>query len=481
MINKYVIGSGVVCGLQIIAVDDKTIYIQPGIAIDNLGREIVVASPITQKLSLIDGFSTASHNKDIYLCMAYDEKGKEPVYSLSNENDNESNVGGEYNRVVENYRIYIKEEEHNTYKNNLDELMEQLTVMYDDSKIRVYQVMPKYVVKGSSFDIKVVIEKLVQLPNVSVNYELVMENLEVEDGEIAEDNRLVINFEEGQQPMSPTYELKYTVRASDESDTVANISVNNKNILLKIGDKKSSSNSEVMSKIKIINSSIKKEIEKTYFADSLEERTRSNSESCIHLAKISILQAGPAFMIEKIVENPLHEYVYSNFLLKKLATTVENLKQKKLKANVLSEMATYGENPSLDVDYNEEENELKFSFKYPERSSLTDNYSTGVMEILLENKLLQNKCFYSDDIEHGLGKGVVSIVLGIEQDEDSPYAHIDAYSEGVFYGDYKVFEDSPYEGFKPNVSLGAVVYPKKGVFRIGVKCLSSIIKQTKLG
>src|ERR1051326_8233281 len=43
LLNRLTLGSGVVCGLSVaITNDGKSVLVQPGVAIDQLGREIVV-------------------------------------------------------------------------------------------------------------------------------------------------------------------------------------------------------------------------------------------------------------------------------------------------------------------------------------------------------------------------------------------------------------------------------------------------------
>src|SRR5687767_12237196 len=45
LMNRLGLGDGVLCGLAVTAVDD-TICVSPGVAVDALGREIVVAAPV---------------------------------------------------------------------------------------------------------------------------------------------------------------------------------------------------------------------------------------------------------------------------------------------------------------------------------------------------------------------------------------------------------------------------------------------------
>ena len=53
-INQMLGGSGIVCGLNVISLDDLSIMVESGVAIDDAGREIVVDSSVVKKLSTID-------------------------------------------------------------------------------------------------------------------------------------------------------------------------------------------------------------------------------------------------------------------------------------------------------------------------------------------------------------------------------------------------------------------------------------------
>ena len=59
LINRLVHGSGVVSGLNVVAIDEQTISLESGLAFDSTGREIVVANPVTKKLSMINGYDSA--------------------------------------------------------------------------------------------------------------------------------------------------------------------------------------------------------------------------------------------------------------------------------------------------------------------------------------------------------------------------------------------------------------------------------------
>ena len=69
-VNQMLGGSGIVCGLSVISLDDLSIMIESGVAIDDAGREIVVENSIVKKLSAIDGFENLRTNQ-ASLCLRY--------------------------------------------------------------------------------------------------------------------------------------------------------------------------------------------------------------------------------------------------------------------------------------------------------------------------------------------------------------------------------------------------------------------------
>lgn len=45
-LNRVLFGSGIVCGLNVVNLDDLSILVESGVAIDGAGREIVVESTV---------------------------------------------------------------------------------------------------------------------------------------------------------------------------------------------------------------------------------------------------------------------------------------------------------------------------------------------------------------------------------------------------------------------------------------------------
>lgn len=113
MVNRWVIGTGIVAGLEIIQVDDYSISVEMGMALDYTGREIVVDSPVIRKLSLIDGYeeATAAEGKEsMYLCIEYEAVPIEAVHNINNRavHTEEEET---FNKYREGYHLYVTDEE----------------------------------------------------------------------------------------------------------------------------------------------------------------------------------------------------------------------------------------------------------------------------------------------------------------------------------------------------------------------------------
>lgn len=113
-LNRVLFGSGIVCGLNVVNLDDLSILVESGVAIDGAGREIVVESTVIKKLSGMEGFDTLS--SDVAgLYIRYREEHVHDVYCGDIGTD-----GREYesNRIDEGYELYLKDAEKHIAENN---------------------------------------------------------------------------------------------------------------------------------------------------------------------------------------------------------------------------------------------------------------------------------------------------------------------------------------------------------------------------
>lgn len=464
LINRLLFGSGVVCGLQVVAVDDKTISVEAGVALDTLGREIVVASPVTQKLSMIDGFSNNEYAKNVYVCIAYDEKGKEPVHSVATSSARSEEVS-EYNRIQESYKLFVREEAPDPSVFGLMNLMEETSLVYSDSQIRIWQKTPRYVSSEETLEVTLTVEKALQTARIELEYEIVSEHFYPVDGS----KTLKISFSEPDNGHGTEYEARFLLKAVRASDVTGKISVKDGIVRLKVGDKQLDLNTDCINTVQIIDGSIKEKILGSYFNLSLDQCTESDSEQCIYLAKISLLHVGSTFMIEKVEKVPFGEYAYNASVLYRLGLLEKEGAETSFSARASATVLSPDEKPQLFVNFNKDDSEFQFQLGIPQAKMVVADMTTGTAEIEIDINQRFGKGYYTEEIDHGLGLGPVYIDVGLEEKSDNALKDVEPYSEQIFFGAHEVFQKSQFEAQLPPVTMGTVVYPKNGTFRIGVK------------
>ena len=486
LINRLMHGSGVVSGLQVVSVDDKSVSVEMGVALDALGREIVVASPVTLKLSAMDGFSNNEYAKNVYLCIAYDEKGKEPVHSVGNSTGGSEEIN-EYNRVSEGYKLFVREEAPDTSSFYINHLVETTSLLYDDGKVKIWQVAPRFINPGEIFEVTIKIDKTLQTPPIFLEFDIESDYF----SKVYHEDGSKITFSEQNESQHTEYEFVYSLEAKKNYDVKkADISIIKDSLQLKIGDKQVDVSTNCVNTVEVIEGPIKDKFLETYFEQTLEQSVASMPDQAIYLAKISLLQMGPTYMIEKIEQVPFEEYVYNPSILYKIEKATQKSLAKTFLAKSTTKRLGQNEEPYMWVDYNQDKNLFDFTLGIPEQNSFSDEVNMGSVAIELKETGKSGKGlfsrnenqYYSDEIEHGLGKSPVFIHVGLEENHVGDiFSDLLKNDEKIYSGDLAVFQNSEYETEIENISIGTIVYPKKGTFRIGIKTKGVIdVSQVKI-
>jgi hypothetical protein len=105
-LNSLMFGSGVVCGLSVYNLDDVSVIIESGMAIDGSGREIVLENAVIRKLSAIEGFETITGDRAM-LMLRYREEAVHPAYSIVKNESSDAEY--EMNRVREGWELFLTE------------------------------------------------------------------------------------------------------------------------------------------------------------------------------------------------------------------------------------------------------------------------------------------------------------------------------------------------------------------------------------
>ncbi|KRE72994.1 hypothetical protein [Paenibacillus sp. Soil750] len=476
MMNRLLHGSGVLTGLQVVAVDEKSVSVEMGAAIDALGREIVVPSPMTMKLSMMDGFSNNQYAKNVYLCIAYDEKEKEPVHAVANSSVRSDEIN-DYNRVLESYRLFIREDAPDPASLPLATLSDQTIVLYQDKQVRVLQTTPRYVNPGQLFEMTLRFEKTLKAGRLSFQYELDAHRVEAING-------TTIVFQEPQDAQESEYEMKVLLRADSTAAVKATVGVKAGTGALKLDDRQLELQAQSIGEISIVTEAVKERLMSDFVKQSLEASLEAPSEPCIYLAKICLIQVGPTYVIESVEQVPFGEYVYNTSVMYRLGQASQYREETSGQFVTKSKVKTLapGQMPELNVKYNPLISELSFDLGIPAGGgSGIAGIVSGYVDIPIEpfTKIAVSpfgramKSFYSGEIVHGLGEGNVLIITSLEERSGDAFSDILSSGDRVYGGASEVFKGSEFEPDAPEVKIGTIAYPQKGTFRIGVKVQQS--------
>ena len=113
--NRYLHGNGVVCGLRVVPVEPPQpdrVVVEPGLALDPWGREIVVAEPAVFDLGergCLDATVLPGRSRSVYLVVEYHEVGVDWVPGLGM---GETGQGSDAvpSGIAETYRLSLRPE-----------------------------------------------------------------------------------------------------------------------------------------------------------------------------------------------------------------------------------------------------------------------------------------------------------------------------------------------------------------------------------
>lgn len=439
-------GCGVINGLNVVIIDDKTISVEAGIAIDYFGREIIVEEGVSKKLNIIDGFYELENLDNVYLGIDYDEKKEELVHSIAMSSGDDNSA--QYNRIKEGYRLFLTDKVEDDVTSNIQEIMKRKVVIYNADGLKITQYFPKYVKKGECFETEIEIEKI-NLPRaINIDYSIETDVFKNENG----DSKLRIFYSDDDITAYKKVKTSYILKADEAfiGDAILQLIKNESNVI--IGNQTYPVTCDDVFPINVTDKNINEKIVHNYIQKNFNDVVEKNSDKSIYLAKFRIIRRNEEYLIDYCENLPFNQYIVSNEMLYELINrgNFNNTRQPEIIQK------------SVDAT-------PKVTLRKDE-----DFFASGTETIEIEPRC-KNKSYFSDEISHGLGNGDVFIECGVEEDsEDDSFYNI----KKTFMGNTDVFLGSIYESELPPLDTGIISYTEKGTFKIGVKFYDDFGKTT---
>lgn len=447
-LNGLMYGSGIVCGLGVFSLDDLSLLVESGVAIDGMGREIVVETSDVKKLSALEGFEDLKSN-EASLCLRYKEEPVHKVYAID-QSDPENEF--QYNRVREGYEIFLMDTADIPAAFDLDtEFLAQGQLLSSDHYRITYQ-MPNTVSRGRLVRAKVIVSKISDA-DVKLSYRGVLQIpvFVTEEGT----SELLIDITDINLSMGESVSFDYWIRVLD---TPAEES----NIILKTGSAAGYENGRQVTvptniTIKVLLSDQKPRELVNYAIGrvNLEMKSLGNQGDFIRLADLKLVRTDSAYIIESIEERASKHYV---------TAPVQEMMRGDFMEYFVRELGL-GPERGIPLPVRSE-----IPLPKPEGAFGAPEIATGVLEIPLGENARRGDIRYSSEIMHGLGKGNVYVDVGYEYLSMDKSLGMNAKS--TIYGYPGIFADD--QRTVVHAETAVRVLSDKGSFIVGIRLLDNI-------
>lgn len=429
-INRFLFGSGVVCGLGVVEVDDESISVERGLALDFAGREIVLDEPAVRKITDLEGYDDGQDADFYYLCLEYREEAAELMHNVTGTAGKNSS---EYNKYKEGYRLFVTREEPEREVFSPSQLCEERKTVYQGQGIQICQVLPRFLEMGKESVLYVEIDCARQ-QKISFEYELSLSFLTSGEGSTAH-----VSFQQDELVKDKKYRLEIPIKAAVVPDVRAEASLVKDSFRLQMGGREYREARECVSQAVISGMDGYEALQEQYYKTAMDYIMGNTFQQGIYLAKIQVVRAGGICLIEHIEPLPFGQKIMhteiATAMIGRLVDDVNRLKQIAI-PGAAGEKGENGEKP------------------------LRTAYGEVVFEV---GQMRAGDMLYSDEIVHGLGFGPVTIELSYEV--DSGFAK----DSQMIFGDASLFQTQ--SGFM--ASLGAKLEPAEGTFEIGMRIVKN--------
>ncbi len=440
LINRVLHGAGIVYGLDVVAVDESSVVIQSGLALDSSGREIVVPSTQVVKLSTIRGYSDLK-TSSVCLGIAYAEEKTEPVYAVMNKDADAQER--QYNHLKEGYELFLQDSRDCVREPKKEDEYIAWKVLYQDDDLRITQYLPTFAVPGMLVKARTEIHKTSHMPFVcSFNCKVDTDGMIPGETQIRADN---VSQEYGE-----TMVLEQTFRPEDYIFGNGDVSVRFSEITVQKSGVKEAAPDTSMTLNPVYGTALEY-VHKTSYRGNLDVDLDRKYDEKLWIAGIQLIRSERHSIIDRVEKAPFDQYVYSSEQLMIL---------EKLEEFLIPQDGSAGR-PQVHVQGNSE----RSAAAAPERRS----NSSGVFEMSLGSGGEVGKVYFSDEIMHGLGNGPVYVDIGIEYISRDVNASGDR--ESIILGDGSIFEsDSTVTDEKIfQVDQAVKILPDRGTFIVGVR------------
>ena len=436
LINRFLHGTGVVSGLQVVRMDEKSFSVEAGLALDEVGREILVSQPAVLRLDQMDGYEELKEQSSAdmtYLCLAYQEEDVYPSRGMGSGKE-----GQVYEKSREGYRLYLTRDPYEEDGDTLSSMADVRLTVFENEELVVTQLMPAFVQAGEHFEILVRIEAKKAVNDLSLSFAESLICLLCDGKDTLEGSWNGSLKEAGDRA-----ELRFSMEAFSVENGTGELILPPYRLKITQGGRDLHLRTEVRGKIRISSRDTYRELVESYYQNSMNHILGTSYPRGIYLAKLYLVPTGHGFLLDRVESLPFGQRVYSAFL--NMGVTERLLKE----VRDLQALRPEGE---------------KAAEGGRNRAGGRKDTASGVCTISLGIGGKAGEKYFSGEIVHGLGLGKMHISLSL-------------YMDGFQYaGSSEIFDD-----MKLKAEVASKVNCERGSFMIGIRLLEpSVLESVKV-
>ncbi|MDR1605347.1 MAG: hypothetical protein LBS10_11295 [Gracilibacteraceae bacterium] len=431
-LNALMFGAGVVCGLGVYNLDDVSLIVESGAAIDGAGREIVLESAVIRKLSSISGFESITGDSAL-LMLRYREESVHPAYSVARN----ERVDAEYemNRIREGWELFLAEP--GAVAPPADTEFLARSELYADSDFAVEIAAPGSVSCGERARGYITVRKLSEAAkSLSLDCTIHTPAFTNDEGE----HVLALKTEEITLEQGGEKRFDFVLAAqrqpAPESFLLGKASL----LRFTVDGETKPPLADLTLKVNVVDKPVHELIEQAVGRVNLEATLGAANAGAVCLAELLLQRSKNDYIVDKIEER-------KNY--------IRTMAAEKLRR----EYASYFVGRNFAAPVSGEPSPAPPPAGTPPREP---HYAGGVCEIPLGASPRKGEVFFSDEIMHGLGGGNIHVTVGFDYIVE---AGRDGQPEKMsIYGDAELFAgESPQIAF---ARTAVKVYPERGSFVI---------------
>lgn len=428
LLSRLLHGMGVVSGLNVLRLDEQTFTLEAGVALDALGREIVVEEPRARRLPGVEGYGACGDTA--YLCLRYAEELREETFSAASAD--QGGLTRDYNCVHEGYGLYLTPDPPDP--GGLGALWEQTLTLYDGNGLRLSLTLPRFARPGGPVPGKVRFEKRGRA--APGHYRLVL------TGDCF--STLELSYDETEAGSDREDEREFSLACTAAAETLAELRA--EEIAVRCGGVEETPPPCGM-ELTVTARAPARAVAEAYFSRAWGG---AEEDAPVCLARFRLAADAPGCFIQSVEPNPFGQYVASTALLQLLQTL----------PGAGAPVSENGAPPAAEETVPALPGEARTA--------------AGVEIVRLGYAAKPGRDYFSDEIVHGLGYGSVAVVAALEN-EPPPLSGEEAL---LFFGEPGIFRGERFPHTLPKVRLGAVAAPGRGTLRLGVRLLEKTNRQT---